>query len=186
MYGQIETGRITNWNLDSLTYNKRLHHAIQPNIFRVADSLNKRVIVRAATESFALIDTTFDYRVSGGLNIETHFGKFYSRTQALVGWNTRSDFTQTQAAFQPINNHNQQFFVDVRTRLVYDVNRYFTVQAGIDNLFYGEGHRSLFLGNQVAPAPFVNFRARFLNLEYGLVYQFLHDNNLATNRREWK
>jgi hypothetical protein len=182
--GQVAVSSIDTWNMDSMTFQKRLHHAIQPNIFNEANQ--KKIQLLPATESFISIDSAISYRGSAGFLLETKLGKFYSRTQALLGWNTTTNYTQSQAGFQPLNNHQQQFFTDVRCRLVYDVNHYFTVQGGIDNLFIGEGHRSLFQGNQTAPAPFVNFKARFLNLEYGLIYQFLHDNNLINNTLDWK
>ncbi|MCE3294699.1 MAG: hypothetical protein K0R65_413 [Crocinitomicaceae bacterium] len=62
-------------------------------------------------------------------------------------------------AFDPIYN-------DLRARVSYQPNRVFNFQAGIDKHFLGEGDRSLLLGNQGIPAPFVSMKANFWKLEY--------------------
>lgn len=66
--------------------------------------------------------------------------------------------------FDPIYN-------DLRTRVHYKPNSIFDFQAGMDKHFLGEGERSLLLGNQGIPAPFVSMKANFRKIEYLILHQ---------------
>jgi hypothetical protein len=139
-----------------------------------------------ATDSYFQYDTALSYRAAVGFNFEKTWGKWYNRTLLTSGWSLREDYTQTHVAFSPLQDRKSFWFTDIRTRLGFTPNDMLHISTGIDNQFFGEGYRSLIQGNQVAPNPFVQFRVNFRNLEYGLLYQFLHDNNYTTKTREWK
>jgi hypothetical protein len=57
------------------------------------------------------------------------------------------------------------------------------VSFGVDQQFFGEGYRSLLQGDQIAPNPFAQMRVKFWRLEYGLLYQFFHEQD---SLRYWK
>lgn len=139
-----------------------------------------------ATDSYFQYDTALSYRAAVGFNFEKTWGKWYNRTLLTSGWSLREDYTQTHVAFLPLQNRDAFWFTDIRTRLGYTPNEMLHISAGIDNQFFGEGYRSLIQGDQVAPNPFVQFRVNFWNLEYGLLYQFLHENNYIRKTLDWK
>lgn len=147
---------------------------------------NRSFAILPATDSYFQYDTAISYRAAVGFNFEKTWGKWYNRTLLTSGWSLREDYTQTHVAFSPMQDRNAYWFTDIRTRLGYTPNEMLHVSAGIDNQFFGEGYRSLIQGDQVAPNPFVQFRVNFWNLEYGLLYQFLHENNYANKTRDWK
>ena len=64
---------------------------------------------------------------------------------------------------------------DLRARIEYNPNKVFDFQAGIDKHFLGEGDRSLLLGNQGVPAPFVSMKLNFRKFEYLALHQVWRD-----------
>ena len=212
-FSQGGIDRIRHFNLKpDFPYNRSLHHAIQPQI-RInpwtpgTDTINIQIIeieknrksplsnpkeakrpfpILPATDSYFQYDTAISYRAAVGFNFEKTWGKWYNRTLVTSGWSLREDYTQTHVAFSPLHNRDAFWFTDIRTRLGYTPNDMLHISTGIDNQFFGEGYRSLIQGDQVAPNPFVQFRVNFWNLEYGLLYQFLHENNFTNQTRDWK
>lgn len=212
-YSQVGIDRIRNFSLKpEFPYKRNLHHSIQPLIrtnplnlekgtsdtftieinqkspplFSNPKEAKRPFVILPATDSYFQYDTTVNYRAAVGFNFEKTWGKWYNRTLLTSGWSLREDYTQTHVAFSPMQDRNAYWFTDIRTRLGYTPNDMLHISAGIDNQFFGEGYRSLIQGDQVAPNPFVQFRVNFWNLEYGLLYQFLHDNNYADKTRDWK
>lgn len=212
-YSQGGIDRIRNFSLTpDFPYKRNLHHSIQPLIRTnplnletgtsdtVAIEINQKslplfsnpkeakrpFVILPATDNYFQYDTAVNYRAAVGFNFEKTWGKWYNRTLLTSGWSLREDYTQTHVAFSPMQDRNAYWFTDIRTRLGYTPNDMLHISAGIDNQFFGEGYRSLIQGDQVAPNPFVQFRVNFWNLEYGLLYQFLHDNNYANKTRDWK
>ena len=212
-YSQGGIDRIRHFNLKpDFPYNRSFHHSIQPHI-RInpwtpgTDTFNIQIIeigknrksplsnpkeakrpfvILPAADSYFQYDTALSYRAAVGFNFEKTWGKWYNRTLLTSGWSLREDYTQTHVAFSPLQNRGAFWFTDIRTRLGYTPNDMLHISTGIDNQFFGEGYRSLIQGDQVAPNPFVQFRVNFWNLEYGLLYQFLHDNNFTNKTRDWK
>lgn len=212
-YSQGGIDRIRNFSLKpDFPYKRNLHHSIQPLIrtnpltlekgisdtftieiiqkntplFSNPKEAKRPVVILPASDSYFQYDTAVSYRAAAGFNFEKTWGKWYNRTLLTSGWSLREDYTQTHIAFSPMQDRNAYWFTDIRTRLGYTPNDMLHISAGIDNQFFGEGYRSLIQGDQVAPNPFVQFRVNFWNLEYGLLYQFLHDNNYANKTRDWK
>lgn len=212
-YSQVGIDRIRNFSLKpEFPYKRNLHHSIQPLIrtnplnlekgtsdtftieinqkshplFSNPKEAKRPFVILPATDSYFQYDTAVNYRAAVGFNFEKTWGKWYNRTLLTSGWSLREDYTQTHVAFSPMQDRNAYWFTDIRTRLGYTPNDMLHISAGIDNQFFGEGYRSLIQGDQVAPNPFVQFRVNFWNLEYGLLYQFLHDNNYANKTRDWK
>jgi len=192
---------------------RTIHHSIQPTIRFIVGKLqppsptdtlafvgdtsffvprfspkgtSRSFAILPATDNYFQIDTAISYRAAVGFNFEKTWGKWYNRTLLTSGWSLREDYTQTHVAFSPMQDRNAYWFTDIRTRLGYTPNDMLHISAGIDNQFFGEGYRSLIQGDQVAPNPFVQFRVNFWNLEYGLLYQFLHENNYTNKTRDWK
>ncbi len=144
-----------------------------PNVSRCSTLEFKPV-----SESYASIDSSnnLSYRVSAGVAFKFQRNKWYNKTQFLSGWSSRETVDQDHAAFLPNNNHSYYWYNSVRTRTHYTYSDAFDVSFGIDNHFIGNGYRSLIQGNQNAPVPFAMMRVNFWRLEYGLLYQFNHEN----------
>lgn len=195
---QVSVDRIRNF---SLKQSESEHHSIQPLIrklksqqkdslsrqtFFTADDHARSFMVVPTSDSYFQYDTSVHYRASVGVNFEQSWKKWYNRTGISAGWSMNEDHTQNHGAYRPLNNHQGYLFTDFRTRLTYTPNDQFHLAVGIDNQFFGEGYRSLVQGEQIAPAPFAMIRTNFWNLEYGLMYQFFHENNLPKQRMDWK
>ena len=143
------------------------------------------ISVRFNPDFASQYDTSLFYRAAAGVSIETfHNNKWYTRTSLSAGWSTREGQNQVHTAFLPLHNRNEFIYTNIRTRIAYTPNHYFHVAAGIDNQFFGEGYRSLLQSDQTAPNPFLLMRASIWRLEYGLLYQFYHEN--TPTARAWK
>ena len=173
--------------VDTTSFQKKKHDFSATSIFQLAETPAKHFTIRPSTDSYFLVNnSSVNYTALVGAEIEYSGKKWYHRTQLLGGYGTNSIYTQYQTPIDPLNSTFFKWKTGLKTRTVYHPNDYLTVQAGIDNQFYGEGYRSLIQGDQVAPAPFAGIQVKFLNLEYGLTYQFFHDNNYVTDQRMWK
>lgn len=131
-------------------------------------------------------DTALFYRAAAGCTMIAEWGKWYAKTTFTGGWSTREGINQTHVAFTPVHNRDAFIFSDIRARVAFTPNKYLHVAAGIDQQFFGEGYRSLFQSDQSTPAPFALMRVNLRFLEYGLVYQFLHENDPTHQNRLWK
>ena len=176
-----------------------LHPSLQPRIraARLAPDSTSGPKANSGNENFfsfrlypdlaAQYDTSLFYRVAAGFSAEGLYrNKLYFRASVASGWSSREGMNQTRTAFLPLHNRKEYVYTDVRARVAYTPNRMLHVAAGIDNQFFGEGARSLIQGNQVAPNPFAMMRVNVWRLEYGLLYQFFHENDLPLKRRDWK
>lgn len=143
--------------------------------------------VKPTSESYAVLDSAgnFGYRASAGISLRFQRDKWYNRTQVLTGWSSRESVDQDHPAFSPNHNFGYYWYNSVRTRTHYVPNETFDLSFGIDNHFFGEGYRSMVQANQAAPVPFAMMRVNFWRLEYGLLYQFNHDNNPGL-KQIWK
>jgi len=138
----------------------------------------KNFDVKPVSESYAVLDSAnnFGYRASIGVSLRLQRGHWFNKTQFLSGWSSRESVDQDHPAFSPNHNYGYYWYNSVRTRTHYSPNETFDLSFGIDNHFFGEGYRSMIQGNQVAPVPFAMMRVNFWRLEYGLLYQFNHEN----------
>jgi hypothetical protein len=75
----------------------------------------------------------------------------------------------------PIKN-DHAVFNDLRGRLSYVPNKHFELQTGVDKHFFGEGSRSLLMGNQGVSSPFVMMKAKIWKLEYISLHQIWREN----------
>lgn len=167
------------------------HDHIQPAIRKMIDpkhcgkdSAHANVLViKLISDSYAQYDTAFRYRASVGFQGEWIGKKWYNRTRFLSGWNLREDHRQDHAFLLPLHNRKGYLYNDFRTRFSYTHNQILQTSFGVDQQFFGEGYRSLLQGDQIAPNPFAQMRVKFWRLEYGLLYQFFHEQD---SLRYWK
>lgn len=172
-----------------------LHSAILPNrlnhvLFRDAEpgfTMCNNFDVKPTAESYGILDSAgnLDYRASAGVSLRFQRKKWFNKTQLLTGWSNRETVDQDHPAFLPKNNHQYYWYNSVRTRTHYTPSETFDISFGIDNHFIGDGYRSLIQSNQNAPVPFAMMRVNFWHLEYGLIYQFNHENMPDTSAM-WK
>lgn len=180
---------------DSLVYTpqnlEQQHDHIQPAIRKTCapkqhDSIhtfNNSLDLKLITDSYAQADTAFRYRAAIGFQSEWIGKKWYNRTRFLSGWNLREDHRQDHAFLLPLHNRKGYLYNDFRTRFSYTHNQILQTSFGVDQQFFGEGYRSLLQGDQIAPNPFAQMRVKFWRLEYGLLYQFFHEQD---SLRYWK
>lgn len=160
----------------------RANYMIFPEDHQPGDGPNvsrcHKLEFKPVSESYAALDSSNNlaYRASIGVAFTFQRDKWYNKTQFLSGWSSRESVDQDHAAFLPNNNHSYYWYNSIRTRTHFTPNEMFDVSFGIDNHFIGEGYRSLIQGNQNAPVPFAMMRVNFWRLEYGLLYQFNHEN----------
>lgn len=196
-FGQGKVGKFSVLSVsDQEEKSFRRHSSILPLIrqqdttaFNFPERKQKNGYTRiSAVPDFAgQYDTSLFYRAAAGVLLETSWkGKWYARTLVTGGWSLREGINQTHSAFTPLHNRESFIYTDIRSRIAYTPNRFLHVTAGIDNQFFGEGYRSLFQSDQVAPNPFAMMRVNIWRLEYGLLYQVFNENNSLTKNRLWK
>jgi hypothetical protein len=71
-------------------------------------------------------------------------------------------------------------FIDFRGSVHWSLNNLFSLEAGNERQFLGEGHRSLLFSDNAKPFPYVRASVRFWNLQYFHQVGFLRDINNAT------
>lgn len=71
-------------------------------------------------------------------------------------------------------NNSAVNYHDLRMRLSYSPNKFFNFQAGIDNNSFGEGDRSLLLGDYGSTYPFAKMRLKLWRAEYVLLHTYMH------------
>lgn len=184
---QITISRIDPFDFDTLSFSKRVH-TFSKTCLREANDSVKLFKVRLASDSYFQTNenASLNYAINAGIDAELRSKRWYNRTQVLFGYGTFGDYIQTQPLFLAKNIAYLNWITLIKTRTAFRANRYLTLQAGIDNQFLGEGYRSLLQGDQVAPNPFAGIQVKFLNLEYGLNYQFLQEHDFIASTRKWK
>ena len=141
--------------------------------------------VRFSPDLASQYDTSLFYRAAVGFTVESLYkNKLYTRTLITSGWSNQEGVNQTHVAFSPLHESDLFNYTNIRTRIAYTPNKYLHIAAGIDNQFFGEGHRSLIQSDQAAPNPFAMMRVNVWRFEYGLLYQFFHENHPGS--RFWK
>lgn len=135
-------------------------------------------------DGFIHSDTSFNYRSAIGFSYESTYKNWTNKSLFTAGWaTTNAPTNQTQTAFYRRTQPSEYLYTDIRTRFGYTPNKTTHISFGLDNLFFGEGYRSLIQGDQVAPNPFALARIHFWKLEYGLLYQGFMEKDTAN---PWK
>lgn len=186
-FGQIGITRIDPFDFDTLPYSNRIHTFSKTSIRETNDTVDV-FEVSASTDSYFQVNENSNTHYMGNLGVEAELKtkRWYNRTQVLFGNGTFGPYNQTQSLFIPGNLTYINWRTLIKTRTAFHPNKYLTLQAGIDNQFMGEGYRSLIHGDQVAPNPFAGLQVKFLNLEYGLNYQFLEEHDYLNGSNKWK
>jgi len=171
--------------------NNGLRHSTQKsfsfeNIESLLDTtkITKWDVFPSVLGSYYTKNPHFQTQIGAGVALETGFKKkiaFQLRYELGYGYQTQnnsfSSGLQTKAYFEnrlPLKNSNasEQFiYNDLRFRFTYRPIRQIELQAGIDNQHYGEGDRSIFLGTQAGPSPFVSFKGKIWHFEYTFMQQ---------------
>jgi hypothetical protein len=110
--------------------------------------------------------------------------KTFLRSAYRVGYSTQGNEAyhatlQPKALFHNSLKNEQQIYHDIRARLTHKANSIFTLETGIDNLYIGEGERSLLASNQGIALPFIQAKATFWKLSY----LFNHQLGLEPNTK---
>lgn len=122
----------------------------------------------------------FQARLGLGVQAEMQYKKFFWRMGAIGGYGLGRNYNafNTNAFFveQKGNNPSHYLYTDIRTRMAYTPNEVFQFQVGLDNHFFGEGLRSLWLADYGAPNPFGQIKVNFWRVQYDIIYQFMREN----------
>ncbi|MDX1653047.1 MAG: hypothetical protein R3277_11175 [Brumimicrobium sp.] len=122
------------------------------------------------------------YRLQSGIGFETNIsGKFHLRGNVLAGYSEinaneegRNTLIQNTYFYNPSGVNAVE--VQPRIRASYQANKFFNLQAGIDQQFIGEGRRSLLMSDYAAPHPFFQLRTQFWKIQFVNLYQFFREN----------
>lgn len=114
------------------------------------------------------------YRIGAGIQTEIHFNKFFWRVAATAGVGSIDSLFNTNSYYWE-RKKNNYVYTDVRTRFSYTPNDFFNFQIGLDQQFFGEGSRSLWLGDYTNPNPFGQIKVNFWRVQYDIIYQFMRE-----------
>lgn len=121
--------------------------------------------------NYRFIDDS-QYRLGGGIGIESNFEKKWYYRANIVGGVGNGDSTFRSNGYIVNGDSANYSYLDMRGRISFSPNEVFNFQVGLDHNFIGEGNRSLFLSDYGKPYPFGQIRTRFWRLEYTIMYQF--------------
>lgn len=127
-------------------------------------------------------NTAMHTQISAGAGVAGSFGEKWSFQGTFTGGyfaasdnsNSRSGLLRDSYVASPESMAYGEFTPLFRG--AFTPNRYFTIQAGIDRHFIGEGMRSMLLGDYGAPLPFVQLRTALWRLEFVNLFQFLRED----------
>lgn len=175
--------------LSTSTKSLRVHTGIFPANRQVDTNWNKeskKIKLQPLAEIAAIQGVKFNFQSNIGVGIEAYSGtKGHHKISYTAGITTgNSQFGLPENSWKSLSTKAIRWSSDLRWRSSYTLNRYLYLAIGIDQQFFGEGYRSLIQSDQVAPAPFAMARVNFKRLEYGLIYQGLHENQITS--RLWK
>ncbi len=169
---------------DSNHYHKlELHSAVRPQV-RQKDSVegftNKasslfRIGVLPISDINFGAKNGFVYRLGTGVQTEMQYKTFFWRIAATAGVGSIDSVFQTNSYYWEAKKQNY-IYTDVRTRLSYSPNSIFNFQIGLDQHFFGEGSRSLWLGDHTNANPFGQIKVNFWRIQYDIIYQFMREN----------
>lgn len=122
------------------------------------------------------------------LNFKALAGKavFDSETDSIINethvvpglgfaYNKNHDSTDIQYAYQYFSGN-----------ITYAPNKIFTIQAGKDKHFWGDGYRSLFLSDVAAPYPYLKLTTNVWHLTYVNLYTIMQDvTNPSGMKKDW-
>ena len=77
--------------------------------------------------------------------------------------------------------HSNYIYNDLRFRFTYRPIKQIELQTGIDNHHYGEGDRSIMMGKQSAPSPFVKLKGSIWRLQYELLQEVWSEGMFTKN-----
>lgn len=83
---------------------------------------------------------------------------------------------QPKAFFYFPVKDNHAIYNDLRGRLSFKASKFFQLETGMDKHFFGEGSRSLLMGNQGVSSPFVMMKTKLWKLEYINLHQIWREN----------
>lgn len=119
----------------------------------------------------------FKIRTGVGLLVKANYkNKLSMMANYRFGYGNQSSVSyqsllQSKSYFTSPLKNGDYIYHDLRGRVLYNPNKYFEFQAGLDHLFIGEGDRSLFIGNQGIPNPFASLKASLWKFEYHFIQQ---------------
>ena len=100
--------------------------------------------------------------------------KFYARVAYLQGAENINAFHASKSAYLETQGELKSA-IDLRARLSYSPNKIVNLQAGFDEIFIGEGSRSLFLGDYGLPYGYASGTLNFWRIQYTTIYQFFKE-----------
>ncbi len=158
------------------------HSSFKSHAFYELDSLGKDSISSIRFDAApdllgAYQNHEFKVRAGADLQIKANWKqKLRLMADYRVGYTNQillpyQSVLQSKAYLNTDLKNGQTIYHDLRGRMVYEPNKYILFQGGLDHLFIGEGDRSLLMGNQGIPSPFVSMRAKLWRLEYHFIQQ---------------
>lgn len=134
---------------------------------------------------------SFKTQLGAGVMFETGYkSKIAFQMRYAVGYTNApnmlySSDLQTKAYFTnklPTKLFSDNYlYNDLRFRFTYRPIEQIEIQTGIDKQYFGEGDRSLMLGQQSAPSPFVKLKGSIWRLQYHFLQQVWSEGMFTKN-----
>lgn len=178
---------------DEFTYepNVNFHSSIRPWVGRSTSSdlyANDSTEVTTPFRPYALADVAaftpnWQLRTMAGAGVEYQpSNKLYARFSGLGGLEKTGGFHSSHSSISTDGPNDLTQKIDLRGALSYSPNKLVNLQVGYDELFFGEGSRSLMLGDYGLPYAYGQARLNFWRFEYVALYQFFNERNTQNQR----
>lgn len=92
-----------------------------------------------------------------------HVERFADSTGVIPGIGWRNDLGDISGAHLP------------QVRIIYKPSKFFEFEAGRGRNFWGDGYRSLFLGDHVSPYPYLRINTRVWRAQFTNLYTYMRD-----------
>jgi hypothetical protein len=126
----------------------------------------------------------FQLRTMAGGGFALNGSKWYGRASYLHGIEKQNGFYPSKGFYTKNHQYNNEV-ADFRGLVSFRPNKILNLQLGYDEIFIGEGSRTLFLGDYGQPYAFGAMRLNFWRFEYMNIYQFFNENTSSGKVRKY-
>lgn len=169
---------------DLLDTNKIIKWDYFPDIIGSYNS--KSNVVKLQTGVGAAVEIGYKKKLAFQLRYAVGYTNALNRSYSS-DLQTKAYFTNTIGNKKYLSKDGEwisnNIYNDLRFRLTYQPIEQVEVQAGIDQIHFGEGDRSLMLGQQGMPAPFLKLKGSIWRLQYSFMHQLWSEGMFTNNYR---
>ena len=178
-FGQVEVGYLFEDMPSDSTPIRTLttHTSLKPAI-RIQSETGKNYLkINGLADWNYMQHNLSDYKIGLGAELTSKINnKWFLRLASVQGLYS-IDSILNPKSYITTTSKNLDIYTDIRARASFTPNHIFNFQVGLDHNFIGEGSRSMLLSDYGKPYPFGQIRAKFWQIEYSVLYQFLREQD---------